>query len=600
MTQKTNTEVMPSSIHTSVNAYKEDSPIGRESNDEEPTLASLAGHHDGSPFAKLRMMEECLWLSQKLEGADDVGNEGRRTTATTPDRNLTFVQSCRKYPKALAWSAVLLMAIIMMAYSKLLIGAIIAQPIFEEKFGMPRDVDDPDAGHIIEPVWQFALKDASLVTEIVGLVFCGSLTGVIGYRKMMIVSLAWTCVGIFPAVFAQNLPTLLASQLICGLSWGVIEILAFMYAAELVPCRLRAFVLSNVNTCWLIGQFLSSGVLAAIGENKSDCMFRLPFIIQWAFAVPPLIAVFFVPESPWWLVRRGRSNEACHSLRRLAKKGSVDADIAIALMEHTNNVEKKLDYGGARLRDMFKGTNRRRTEIACLIWICQALSGSSISSYAAYLMQRAGLDSSASIIFSTIMYGIAIAGAVLSLFIIQYVGRRTLYLWGLASAVLFLTVAGIVSVVLPPSVVVGWTLAALIIVTNLTYDLTIGPVCYVLVAEIPAMRLRLNTVALGRITYNLIKIVSHIVIPKMANPMAWDWRGKVCFVFAATSLICLVWCYFRLPETKGLSHLELDILFELRAPAKKFATFRKKLENTPYVSSTDEQKNPWHGWLSYA
>ncbi|PFH61483.1 hypothetical protein XA68_17208 [Ophiocordyceps unilateralis] len=598
MAQKTAEIVLPSPDSPSV-APSEDA-VGWDTNGG-PTLGKLdvvtSLGNDESPFAKLRMMEECLWLSQKLESSDET-NKTRNDGET--DKSLTFLQCCRKYPKALAWSGVLLMAIVMMAYSKLLIGAVISLPVFENKFG-DKDPNDLADGHLIRPLWQFALKDASLVAEIVGLMICGPLTGVIGYKKMMICSLAWTCIGVFPAVFAQNLATLLASQLICGLSWGVIEILAFMYAAELVPSRLRAFVLSNVNTCWLLGQLLSTGVLTGLSSKKSDeVAIRLPFILQWVWAVPPLIAFFFLPESPWWLVRRGRSSDARLSLRRLASKDSVDADVAVAMMKHTNKVEKRLNYGGARFRDMFKTKNRRRTEIACMIWICQALSGSSISSYAPYLMQRAGLDGSASITFSTIMYGIAIGGAICSLFVIQYVGRRTLYLWGLGSAVLFLTVAGIVSVVLPPSIKVGWTLTALIIVTNLTYDLTIGPVCYVLVAEIPAMRLRLNTVALGRITYNVIKIISHIIMPKMANPTEWDWKGKVCFVFAGTSLICLVWCYFRLPETKGLSHVELDILFELGAPAKKFSDFRKKLENTPYVSSADEQKNPWHGWLSYA
>ncbi|EQL00612.1 maltose permease [Ophiocordyceps sinensis CO18] len=88
----------------------------------------------------------------------------------------------------------------------------------------------------------------------------------------------------------------------------------------------------------------------------------------------------------------------------------------------------------------------------------------------------------------------------------------------------------------------------------------------------------------------------------MLHPMAWNLGGKACFVYAATSLLCLVWCYFRLPETNKLSYLELDILFELRAPAQKFRQLQKKLEDSPYVSATDEERytNPWHGWLAYS
>ncbi|PHH78172.1 hypothetical protein CDD80_7257 [Ophiocordyceps camponoti-rufipedis] len=580
----------------------EDGTLEWETNGGLPDLNKLDTtttiSEDDSPFAKLRMMEESLWYSQKMGNSDPASEERSRGPS---DKSLTFLQCCRKYPKALAWSGVLLTTMIAMSYSKSLIPAIISTPKFEREFGVPRNADDPSAGLIIEPVWQIALQDASLATEIVGLMLCGPLTEVVGYRKMMIGSLIWTCIGFFPAVFFENLPTLLGSQIMLGISWGVIEILAFLYAAELVPHRLRAFVISSANMCWLIGRLLSAGFVAGFGDRSKDSSTaRLPFVFQWVCAVPALLAVSYVPESPWWLVRRGRLKDACLSLDRLSSRMNTDPDAAVALMNHTNKIEMKLKYGGARAIDMFKGTNRRRTEIACMVWICQAFSGSSIISYAPYLMQRAGLEASASGTYATVMYGIAVAGGILSLFVVQYVGRRLLYLLGLGSAVIFLLVAGIVSIALPPSYAVGWTLTALIIVTKLTSDLSIDPVRYILVTEIPAMRLRLNTVAFGRILYNICKIANNVIMPHMINPEVWDWKGKVCFVYAGTSLAGFIWCYFRLPETKGLAHIEIDILFELKAPAKKFAVFRKQLEKTPYSSSVDHDKNPWHGWLSYA
>jgi SP family general alpha glucoside:H+ symporter-like MFS transporter len=83
-----------------------------------------------------------------------------------------------------------------------------------------------------------------------------------------------------------------------GLSWGVIQTLAATYAAEVVPSVIRAAILSNVNMCWLIGQLMGTGILRALIKNTSDWSYRLPFALQWAWAVPLLFVIYFAPESP--------------------------------------------------------------------------------------------------------------------------------------------------------------------------------------------------------------------------------------------------------------------------------------------------------------
>jgi SP family general alpha glucoside:H+ symporter-like MFS transporter len=56
----------------------------------------------------------------------------------------------------------------------------------------------------------------------------------------------------------------------------------------------------------------------------------------------------------------------------------------------------------------------------------------------------------------------------------------------------------------------------------------------------------------------------------MLNPTSWNWSGKTALVFAVASAVCFLWCYFRLPEPKGLTYLELDLLFQNKADRKKF------------------------------
>jgi SP family general alpha glucoside:H+ symporter-like MFS transporter len=85
---------------------------------------------------------------------------------------------------------------------------------------------------------------------------------------------------------------------LAGLPWGVIQTLAATYAAEVVPSTLRACVLSNVNMCWLLGQFAATGILRILVHDNSQWSYRIPFAMQWAFVLPLLIGVYFCPDSP--------------------------------------------------------------------------------------------------------------------------------------------------------------------------------------------------------------------------------------------------------------------------------------------------------------
>ena len=82
-----------------------------------------------------------------------------------------------------------------------------------------------------------------------------------------------------------------------------------------------------------------------------------------------------MPESPWWLVRAGRHEEAERMLKRLTVgEQNSNTRQTIAMMVHTNEIEKEVEAGTSFL-DCFKGTNRRRTEIACVAFAGQVLSG---------------------------------------------------------------------------------------------------------------------------------------------------------------------------------------------------------------------------------
>jgi SP family general alpha glucoside:H+ symporter-like MFS transporter len=101
-----------------------------------------------------------------------------------------------------------------------------------------------------------------------------------------------------------------------------------------------------------------------------------------------------------------------------------------------------------------------------------------------------------------------------------------------------------------------------------------------LVVEIPSTRLRVKTVGVGRVVYNITSIITNTLASRMLSPTAWNWKRKSSFFFVGTTILCLMWCYFRLPEPYGLSYLEIGILFVKRAKAAKFRVFRRNLEKS--------------------
>lgn len=94
---------------------------------------------------------------------------------------------------------------------------------------------------------------------------------------------------------------------------------------------------------------------------------------------PLILAGLFMPESPWWLVRAGKYDKAEKTLLRVSPATKQEeAREQVAMMYHTNEIEKELVAGSSYL-DCFRGTNLRRTEIACMVFAGQVTSGSNFA-----------------------------------------------------------------------------------------------------------------------------------------------------------------------------------------------------------------------------
>lgn len=140
----------------------------------------------------------------------------------------------------------------------------------------------------------------------------------------------------------------------------------------------------------VLGQITASGVTRAFVNNPTQWAYRIPFAIQWVWVLPIGLGILFAPESPWWLTRKGKFAQAENSLMRLTSKGAgftrEDARKQVALMEHTNQLEKEQE-AGVQFWHCFKGTNLRRTHIVCMVFVVHATGGGSLMGNATYFLK---------------------------------------------------------------------------------------------------------------------------------------------------------------------------------------------------------------------
>ncbi|EEQ36049.1 putative maltose permease [Clavispora lusitaniae] len=498
--------------------------------------------------------------------------------ATNLEHSLTFRKALKTHTWSIIWSMVMSATIIMEGYDNILIGSFYAYPSFQKKYG-----EEINGGYQLLGRWQVALSTASTVGIILALVANGFLVERYGHRHVIMVSLVLMAAFIFITFFAHSLTELLIGQILCGIPWGIFATMGPTYSSEVAPLALRGHLTAYVNMCWAIGQFIAAGVLQGLVSNKTQWSYRIPFAIQWVWVPPLFILTYLAPDSPWWLVRKGRIEEAEKSYKRLTHKSIHDrAKQSVAMMIRTTELERKqaeLQSQDPNMRgwrsyfQLFKGSNRRRTEAACIAFAGQVLSGSTFAYSPSYFFSQAGLASGEVYKLNLGTTSIAFTGTLVSWFMLPKFGRRTIYVTGYGILVCLLLLIGILAFPAENSGGVKWAQAGITMLWVATYSLTIGPMAFTIVSEISSTRLRSQSISLARNAYNLTSLVSNVVEPYLINPGNANLKGKTAFIWYGTALPTFIWSYYRLPETKDRTYEELDIMFERNVPARKFAKY---------------------------
>ncbi|KIX01876.1 uncharacterized protein Z518_09603 [Rhinocladiella mackenziei CBS 650.93] len=490
--------------------------------------------------------------------------------ATNRDHELTILQAIKLYPKAVAWSVVMSTALIMDGYDTKLIGSLIAQPAFQEAYGNPQG----DGTYQVSAPWQSGLSNGSNTCQMLGLVIGGYLSEKFGFRKTMLSALMVIPGLIFIQFFAPSLAVLEVGQVLLGIPLGMFQTVTTVYAVEVMPTCLRGMLTSYVNMCWVIGQLIASCVLRGVLNLPGPWAYRIPFAIQWFWPLLLMVGVYLAPESPWWLVRQNRIEEAKAVVRRLTSAQNVDFDVDkhVALISLTTEHERAINTGTHYVA-CFKGTDLRRTIIVIGCYCMQVLSGSTLRAYVTYFFQQAGLPTDQAFNMSIVAYGLGLIGVVVAWFLMPHIGRRALFIWGLVGVgSIFLGVGGLgIPQSTSPSSALSWSIGALLLVSVFVADVTVAPVSFTLVSEIPSSLLRSKSVVIARFSYAALNIVANVITPYQLNPSAWGWGAISGFFWAGSCFLGLIFSYFFVPEPKDRTVAELDLLFEKKLPARKFA-----------------------------
>ncbi|WVR07711.1 hypothetical protein IAU60_004753 [Kwoniella sp. DSM 27419] len=488
----------------------------------------------------------------------------RAQDADTADHQLTVRQALYKYRKAVAWAMALSIALVM------------------------------EEGKVISPAWQSGLSNSSVVGQLAGLLVNGWAQDRFGARHTYMFFMCWMAAGIFIPFFATSLPVLAVGQAFCGISWGVFQTCSTSYASEVVPTVLRPYVTAFVCMCWGAGILLSSGVIRAMVAVDGNIAWRLPFALQWVWPVPLFLVAYFCPESPWNAVRRGKLDLARKSLRALRKKSETtdqDIEAIVAYIDHTTRMERA-ETAGASYLECFKGTNLRRTEINCVIWAAQILCGNAILGYSVVFLRAAGFSEVQAFNVNISLSACYIVGGIICWFLLARVGRATIYMGGLAGMLVCLFIIGGLGFAKGSQYQLA--IGLLLVISTLINMITVGPACYPIVAETPSGKLRYKTITLGRFAYNLTGIFSNSLTPRMIAADGWGWGARCALFYAGTNMLCLLWCWFRLPETKDRSFGEIDMLFDKKVSARKFRSTKVDQfagHDSEILAMSDEKKH---------
>lgn len=404
----------------------------------------------------------------------------------------------------------------------------------------------------LSPTMQGIVVAIVLAGAAIGAAAAGSLSDKVGRRRVIMGAALLFIVGAGLSAVASDLSPLLVGRFLVGLAIGVASMLTPLYLAEIAPARDRGAVVSLNQLCITVGILVSYLVGFALAGADDGWRWMLgigalPGVILW-------VGMLFLPESPRWLAGHGRSTEAAAVLKNLRGGADVSAELT-ALRTDIAREGRQL----ANWSELLSPRLRRPLIIGIGLAMFQQITGiNTVIYFAPEIFQSAGLSSAATSILATAGVGaVNVIMTIVSIRLIDRLGRRQLLNWSLSGMALTLLVLSGAFLV-GASGALAWIALASVAAFVGFFAIGLGPVFWLLIAEIYPLALRGRAMSLATIAnwgFNLVVSATFLDLVGVAG------SAGAFLVYAILSLVALAFIIAVVPETKGhsLEDIELDM-----------------------------------------
>lgn len=392
-----------------------------------------------------------------------------------------------------------------------------------------------------------------LVGAVVGAIASGRLSDYLGRKRMIIANAVVFAIGAVGCAYANSLSMLTIMRLAIGIAIGITSYVVPMYIAEISPTRQRgALVTLNqlMITIGILVSYISDYWLSNDADPES---WRWMFLVGFFPALILLIGMFFLPESPRWLISKGKWEQGKKVLNQVEEPELVDQTLS-ALKDDLERDAKQVTDS----RAIFQPWLRPALLITIGIFFFQQFSGvNTIIYYSPMIFQMAGVVSNTESILPAIVIGaVNVAACLLSVFLLDKVGRRKLYMIGIAGMIPSL---GMLGACFHFGEQLGSSLPYFAIFSIVVYiifiAISLAPLGWLLISEIFPLGIRGVGMSIGSLAHWGFNAVVAFTFLKLINAVG---AATTFWLYGAVCLLGLVWGYFYIPETKNKSLEDIE------------------------------------------
>jgi sugar porter (SP) family MFS transporter len=392
-----------------------------------------------------------------------------------------------------------------------------------------------------------------LLGAVFGALFGGPLADRVGRRRAIMVAAVIFIVGSLASALATGAAFLAIARFVLGLAVGGAGMVVPVYIAESSPSRVRGSLVSLQQFLITVGILLSYGINYLLADAQA---WRLMLGIGVVPALALLVGMFFLPESPRWLVGMDRDEEARAVLARTREtEAAVEEEMrSISSVEHA---EERTGY-----RDLLKPRYRPALTVGVgVAFINQMVGVNAVIYYAPSILSDAGFGDSGAILATT---GVGLVNCLVTgaaLLSIDRIGRRPLLLAGTGGVTLSLIVLGLAYLLPPQTALVNFILVAGLMVYIASFAASLGICIWLLNSEVYPLEVRGKGSATGSITHWVLDLIIASTVLTLINTIT---ETGTFWLYGVFGIIGILFFFRVVPETKGRSLEEIEEELERR------------------------------------